>query len=96
MYASLTPLNLGPGMRAAGEKMADQFAPVLKNLKGFKGVTFFGDATVCEYNTLIIWESKEDAEAANTIMAPKIQEAAGSILKGPSTRKVFEVYKPKS
>lgn len=39
MYASLLTLNLGPGMRLAGEKLADQFATVLKTLKGFKGVT---------------------------------------------------------
>ncbi|KKK58056.1 hypothetical protein LCGC14_3048290, partial [marine sediment metagenome] len=36
MYASLLMLNLGPGMRLAGEKLADQFAAILKTLKGFK------------------------------------------------------------
>ena len=96
MYASLSTFNLGPGMRPAGEKLADQAAQLIKNLKGFKEATFFADSEVGEYMSLIIWESKEDADAAQAIMAPKTQEAAGSILKAPPTRKVFEVYKPKS
>jgi heme-degrading monooxygenase HmoA len=95
MYASLLTLNLGPGMRSAAEKLVDQSYPVLKKLKGFKGATYFGDVTVGEYHSLILWESKEAAEAAYAITAPKTQEAAGSILKAPPTRKVFEVYKPK-
>ena len=96
MYASLSTFNLGPGMRSAGEKLADQFAPVLKTLKGFKGVTFLADVEAGEYMALMIWESKEDAEAAHALTAPKMQEAAGSILKAPPTRKVLEVYEPKA
>jgi heme-degrading monooxygenase HmoA len=95
MYAVLTTFNLGPGMRSAAEKSVDQSNPVIKKLKGFKGATYFGDVEVGEYHSLVIWESKENAEAARAIMAPKVQEAAGSILKAPPTRKVFEVYKPK-
>ncbi len=96
MYATLATFQLGPGMRSAGEKAADQAASLLKTLKGFKNATFFGDVEIGEYMTLAIWDTKEDAEAAQAVIAPKTQEAIGSILKAPPTRKHFEVYEPKS
>jgi heme-degrading monooxygenase HmoA len=95
MYAALFTLNLGPDMRPVGEKTADQFFSIIKNLKGFKGATFFGDATAGDYNGLVLWESKEDAEAAYAITGPKIQEALGNILKAPPTRRIYDVYEPK-
>ena len=96
MYASLFSLNLGPGMRSAGERLADQSNPTLKTRKGFKGVTFFADVESGEYMSLSLWETKEDAEAAAAISGPKLKEAAGNILKGPPTRRFFEVYEPKA
>lgn len=82
-------------MRSMGEKTADQFLSIMKNLKGFKRATFFADFATGEYNTLVLWESKEDAEAARSITSPKLQEAMGNVLKAPPVRKLFEVYEPK-
>ena len=96
MYASLLTLNLGPGMRLAGEKLADQFATVLKTLKGFKGVTFLADDTAGEYVSLTLWESKEDRDAAIAVVDPQLKQAVSGIAKGPPTRRFFEVYEPKA
>ena len=96
MYATLSTYQFGPGMRPTGEKSADQSASLIKNLKGFKRITFFADVEIGQYMSLTIWETKEDAEAAYAVIAPKMQEAVGSILKAPPTRKIFEVYEPKS
>ena len=96
MYASLLTLNLGSGMRLAGEKLADQFASVLRTLKGFKEVTFLADDTVGEYGSLTLWESKEDVEAAAAVLGPKLEQAVSGIAKEPPTRRVFEVYEPKA
>ena len=96
MYATLLTLTLGPGMRSAGEKLADQFAPALRTLKGFKGVTFFGDETTGEYGSLTLWETKEDAEAAAAVTGPKLEQAVSGIAKAPPTRRFFEVYESKA
>ena len=96
MYASLLTLNLGPGMRLAGEKLADQFATVLKTLKGFKGVTFLADDTAGEYVSLTLWESKEDREAAIADLDPQLKQALSGIAKAPPTRRFFEVYETKA
>ena len=96
MYASLSVLTLGPGMRSTAEKLADQFAPALRALKGFKRVTFLSDETVGEYASLSVWESKEDAEAAAAVIGPQLEQAVSGIVKGPPTRRFFEVYEPKA
>ncbi len=96
MYASLVMLTLGPGKRSTGEKLADQFAPALKTLKGFKRVTFLGDEAVGEYGSLSLWESREDVEAAAAVIGPQLEQAVSGIAKGPPTRRFFEVYEPKA
>ena len=96
MYASLSVLTLGPGMRSTAENLADQFAPALRALKGFKRVMFLGDETVGEYASLSVWESKEDAEAAAAVIGPQLEQAVRGIVKGPPTRRFFEVYEPKA
>ena len=95
MYAQLVMLKLGPGMRSTAEEMADQFAVAFKEFKGFKSVIFLGDETAGEYGSLTIWETKEDAEAASTVMRPKLEQAVSGIAKAPPTRQFFEVYEPK-
>ena len=98
MYASMLTINLGPGMRSAAEKLVEQFAPAMKTMKGFKGVTFLADDTTGEYVSLTLWESKEDREAAIAVLDPKLKQATlviSRILKGAPTRKLFEVYETK-
>jgi heme-degrading monooxygenase HmoA len=96
MYAQLVMLTIGPGMRSTGEKLAEQFEPVLKSLRGFKGVTFFGNVEVGEYGSLSIWESKEDAEAAAAAMGPRLEQAVSGVVKEQPTRRFFEVYESKA
>ncbi len=96
MYAQLVMLSLGPGTRSTAEKLADQFTPALRALKGFKRVTFIGDDTVGEYGSLSLWETKEDVEAAAAVLGPKLEQAVSGIAKAPPTRRFFEVYEPKA
>lgn len=96
MYALLTLFTLGPGTREIADKTGEQFAPFLAGLKGFKGATMFGDDDTGEYGGLTLWETKEDAEAALAATKGPMQEAVGDVLKGPPTRKVFEVWEAKA
>jgi quinol monooxygenase YgiN len=96
MYARLVMFTLGPGTRPTGEKLAEQFAPALRAMKGFKSVTFFLDDTVGEYGAFVLWESKEDAEAAIAVLDLQLQQALTGIVQGPPTLGLFEVYEPKA
>jgi hypothetical protein len=48
------------------------------------------------YNSLILWDSKEDVEAAWAAMSPGVQQGLASFLKAPIARQMFEVYEPKT
>jgi hypothetical protein len=95
MYAVLTSMNLGPNMRSVGEQTANQAFRFSKYMRGFKGATFFCDVETGEYLRLLLWESKEDLEAADSFIGPKLREIAGNFLKAGPTSKIFEVYEPR-
>lgn len=94
MYANVVILNLGPGMRPFAEKLADQFALVHREMKGFKNVIYLADETAGEYLSVTLYESKQDAEASITANRPKLEQATKDIVKVPPTVKTYEVYEP--
>ena len=95
MYARLTYITLGPGLRPAAEKLADQFAAFLKSQKGFQKVLFLGNDRVGEYVAMTFWDSMENAEMAADATRPKLEEVLKGILKKPIDTHLYEIYLPK-
>ena len=96
MYASLTTFKTAPGKRAECSGLVDKLFPIMKGMKGFKNVVYFGDSDNNEYGSLYTWETKEDLEAAYNMIQPKLQEALGPLAIEPPVRKIYEVYEPKA
>ncbi len=96
MYASLTTFKTAPGKRAECEGLTDKLFPIMKVMKGFKSVVYFGDSDNNEYGALYTWETKEDLDAAYSSIQPKLQEMLGPLVTEPPIRRVFEVYEPKA
>ena len=96
MYATLTLIPIKPGMREKIEKVADGQFSALRGMKGFKSVTFCVNPEENECGGFVVFESKEDAEAAWAVSEPKIKEAMSEIAAGPPKHSVFEVYEPKT
>ena len=96
MYASLTLFKTAPGKRAEAEGLADKVYPVIKAMKGFKSVVYFGDSDNNIYGALYTWETKEDLDAAYSSIQPKLQEMLGPLAIEPPTRRIYEVYEPKA
>ncbi len=96
MYARLILFTIGPGKRAVAEKMVVQFAPALRSRKGFKGATFLADDSVGEYGSLVLWETKEDAEDAAKNLFPEVQKALSGLVKEPPRHPLFEVVEVKT
>ena len=96
MYANLVTFTLGAGKRAAAEKLVDQFAPALGAREGFKSATFLADEATGEYGVLVVFESREDADATFATLFPKLGQALTGIAQGPPTRQLFEVLEPKA
>jgi len=94
MYVHLVLFNLGPGMQEKAEKIASEAGKGYPLLKGFKGVTFFGDSTVGEYGSMSLWESLEDLENALKISKPRLDQDLSGLEKAPRKVHMSEVYQP--
>jgi heme-degrading monooxygenase HmoA len=93
MYANWVTFNMGAGKRQQMEEMGKKFGSALQAMKGFKNVMFLGNEKTGEYGALVIWETKEDAEAGFQSMFPQLQEAVKGKVKEPPKRVLFEVIK---
>ncbi len=94
MYARLTTVNLGPGMRQQGEELATKMNAQIRTRKGLKSAVFFGDEATGEYGGLVLWETKEDGEAAFQVIFPQLQQMLSGIAKGQPKTGLYEVYEP--
>jgi hypothetical protein len=94
MYARLVIFKVGSGKHSTIEGLVDEFDDLYRTQKGFRHVFIIGDETSGEYGSFSVWESKEDAEAANAVIGPRLQQALTDLLQGPPDRWFFEVLEP--
>jgi len=71
-YARLVIFKVGPVKHATIEGLVDEFDALYRAQKGFRHVFIIGDKASGEYGSFSVWESKEDAEAANAVIAPRL------------------------
>lgn len=95
MYSRLVIFRVEPGKRSTIEELVGEFDPLYRAQKGFRHLFVIGDDTTGEYGSFSVWETKEDAEAANAVIAPRLQQALTGLLEGPPDRWFFEVLEPK-
>ena len=95
MYARLVRFTLGPGARSAAEKVADEFVPAIRAQKGCKECVFIGDDEDGEYGMVVLWDTKEEADAAAAVIGPRLASTLAEIVKEPASMRLFEVYEPK-
>ena len=96
MYARLVIFKVGPGKRSTIVRLVDEFDALYRDQRGFTHVFILGDEASGEYGSFSVWESKEDADAANAVIAPRLQQALAGLLQGLPDRWFFEVLEPKS
>jgi hypothetical protein len=96
MYSRLVIFKVGPGKRPTIERLVDEFDALYRGQKGFRHVFILGDEASGEYGSFSVWESKLDADAANAVIAPRLQQALTGLLQGPPDRWFLEVLEPKS
>jgi heme-degrading monooxygenase HmoA len=80
---------------STAEKLADQAVSVIRGLKGFKDVTFFGNNETGEYGSLSLWETEKDAEAVSNATKLQIRDVIGDLLIERPMVRICEVYGPK-
>jgi heme-degrading monooxygenase HmoA len=96
MYGRLNLMQARVEDRPKMEAAADQFAPIMRGLKGFRDVKFFLDEQTGTYGALSLWDSKEDAEAAAETTRPRFEQAMAEIgLREPPQLMTVEIYEPR-
>jgi heme-degrading monooxygenase HmoA len=100
MYIRLNMFSVGSSQRAAFKRLADRFAPIFRAQKGFQSVTFFeADAVAGEDGSFSLWDTREDAEAADAALMPQLRQAVGDAglqMRGTPIRRIGEGYEPKA
>jgi heme-degrading monooxygenase HmoA len=92
MYARLVRFSLGPGKHAAAQAIADNLAPLITSQPGNEGVTVFGDEADGEYGLFVLWNSQESANAAATVMTPKLNQHLAGNIQGPLNVHLYKVF----
>jgi quinol monooxygenase YgiN len=90
----LVQFSLGPGKRAAAEEIADKGVPAIRARPGCIRCEFFADNDAGDYGLVVLWESKQAADAAAVVISPIMMPA---MEKAGTTAKIhlYDVYEPK-
>jgi hypothetical protein len=94
MYARFVLFALGNGKRDVAEDMAKKQQSAMQGMQGFKEATFIADETIGEYGIMSLWESKENAQAAEVTLTPGYLQVLKGHLKRIPMRRVLEVMQP--
>ena len=95
MNLRLVQFSLGSGNRAAAETLAKELVPAIRSQPGCQSCTFFADQEAGDYGLVVLWESREAADAAAGVIGPilmgGVNEAKGT-MQGPP--RLFDVIEP--
>jgi heme-degrading monooxygenase HmoA len=94
MYPRVVIFKLGQGERSTIQALAAAFDPLYRAQPGFNELYVLGNQVSGEYGSFSVWESKDDAEAADAMIAPQLQQALAGRLQGAPTRWFFDVVEP--
>lgn len=72
MYLRLVRITLEPGARSTAQNLSDEFVPAIKAQNGCNECVFFADDNTGDHGIIVLWNSKEDAEAASVVIGPPV------------------------
>jgi len=90
----LVRFSLGAGMRSAAEAIADKVVPAIRARPGCEKCLFFADYDEGDYGIVVLWESKQAAEAAASVISPILTPALKEAGVIAEKRNLYEVYEP--
>ena len=96
MNLRLVQFSLGPGKKSDAESIANKIVPAIRSQPGCDRAEFFADYDAGDYGVVVLWKSKEQANAAATVIGPMMTAALSQAKGTGDSRRLFEVYEPKS
>jgi len=96
MYVRMLNFQTAAGNKAEALEIMDTMIPVINSQKGCRDCMFIMHDEDGRYALLVMWETKENADAAAGVIGSRILPALNKISKNPVSPLLYEVYRPKS
>ncbi|MCX6022429.1 MAG: hypothetical protein NTZ05_12010 [Chloroflexi bacterium] len=91
----LVQFSLGPNRGAEAKAVADKIVPAIRAQQGCERCEFFADDEAGDYGIVVLWASKQAADAASSVISPMLMPAlAGAGTKGAPNIRLFAAYEP--
>jgi len=90
----LVRFSLGADKRTEAEAIADKVVPLIRSQSGCTGCTFFIDDEPGYCGLIVMWVSKDAADAAAEVVAPVLGAALEAAGAASVERHLFDVYEP--
>lgn len=94
MYIRLVNFKLRPGKKSEAMKIADEFVPAIKSQKGCEDCRFIMDDESREYGYVVFWKTKADADAASTVIGPRLIPKINEISTESASIHLYQAYEP--
>lgn len=91
-YARLINYKLGANQRQIAERITNEFDQISRKMNGFRGSVYFFDDPSGEYRALNYWDTKKEAEQANKVLFPKLEQKLQMHTNEKPTVKIVEVF----
>ena len=92
MFARMLKASLKPNQVAEFDKTFDKdILPMLRKAKGFQDAITFVGPSGSEVATISLWDSKENAEAYNSVTYPEVLKLLAAVLEGTPQVRTYEV-----
>ena len=96
MNLRLVQFNLGAGTRDTAQAIADRVVPLIRAQPGCNRCEFFGDAQSGDHGIVVLWASKQDADAAAGVVSPVLTPLLRDAGATGESRRLFEVLEPRT
>jgi hypothetical protein len=90
----LVQFSLGPGKRSLEEEIANKVVPKIRVQKGCDRCEFFADYQGGDYGIVVLWESRQAADDAASVVGPVLMGELARANADPNIR-LFDIYEPK-
>lgn len=95
MNLRLVQFSLGSGQGNTAKRIADKVVPAIRAQQGCDRCEFFADNETGDYGLIVLWTSKQAADAAAEVIGPVLRPALAAAKASPNIR-LFDVYDPQA
>jgi len=88
-------LAFGPD-EAAAERLAADLVPAIRAREGCLAAVFFGPTEDGDYGLFVHWDTLEHADAAASVIGPRLQKAVQGKVQEPPDIAMFQVVGPEA